>query len=418
MPDHAPSSDDDLYRRLQQHLDRMPVPFPATRSGIELRLLRHLFTPDDVRVALCLSAIPERAAAIHRRLARRARAAAGAGGSASQAVSRDAVVAALDSMVDRGLINRLGSGARALYGKMPLAIGFYEAQVNRLTPELQRDLQQYADEAFGAALHSTPTPQLRAVPVPGALPPPSAPGEAPSAGRTTTVSLDAAIPFERAVGRYDDIRALVRASKGPFAVMNCICQQGKDLVGEPCRQTDGREHCLTLGPAARATVARGDAREITQDEMIALLDQADRNGLVVEPQNTQDPLFICCCCGCCCGVLTTAKKLPRPADFFAANYTAVVDGEVCIACAVCGSRCQMDAITYDAGPAAIAEARCIGCGLCMTTCATGAIRLVPKATTHVPPKDTGRLYARMYRERFGAAGLAAAVGRRLIGLES
>jgi NAD-dependent dihydropyrimidine dehydrogenase PreA subunit len=420
MPTNDLSRDDDLYRRLQQHLDRMPVPFPATRSGIELRLLRHLFTPDDVRVALCLSAIPERAAAIQRRLARRARAAAGASGPASPAVSREAVVAALDSMVDRGLINRLGSGPGALYGKMPLAIGFYEAQVNRLTPELQRDLQQYADEAFGAALHSTPTPQLRAVPVPGALPPmPAAPGETPARAKTTTtVSLDAAIPFERAVGRYDDIRALVRASKGPFAVMNCICQQGKDLVGEPCRQTDGREHCLTLGPAARATVARGDARAITRDEMIALLDQADRDGLVVEPQNTQDPLFICCCCGCCCGVLTTAKKLPRPADFFAANYTAEVDADACIACAVCGSRCQMDAIAYDAGPAAIAEERCIGCGLCITTCASGAIRLVPRADARVPPKDTGRLYARMYRERFGAAGLAAAVGRRLIGLES
>jgi NAD-dependent dihydropyrimidine dehydrogenase PreA subunit len=415
MPDHDPSRDDDLYRRLQRHLDRMPVPFPATASGIELRLLHHLFAPDDVRLALCLGAIPDRAPVIRRRFARRVRAGGGASAVAPQAASLDAVVAALDSMVDRGLINRLGTGPRALYGKMPLAIGFYEAQVNRLTPELQRDLQQYADEAFGAALHSTPTPQLRAVPVPAAA---ARPVTGPAAGTTVTVSLDAAIPFERVVGRYDDIRAIVRASTGPFAVMNCICQQGKDLVGEPCRQTDGREHCLTLGPAARATVARGDARAITRDEMIALLDQADRDGLVVEPQNTQDPLFICCCCGCCCGVLTTAKQLRRPADFFAANYAAEVDADACVACAVCGSRCQMDAITYDAGPAAIAEDRCIGCGLCITTCASDAIRLVARPDARVPPKDTGRLYARMYRERFGAAGLAAAVGRRLIGLES
>ena len=72
-------------------------------------------------------------------------------------------------------------------------------------------------------------------------------------------------------------------------------------------------------------VGRGAARFITKDETLAFLDRADREGLVVEPQNTQDPLFICCCCGCCCGVLTTAKKLPRPAAFFATNYHAAVE---------------------------------------------------------------------------------------------
>ena len=33
----------------------------------------------------------------------------------------------------------------------------------------------------------------------------------------------------------------------------------------------------------------------------------------------------------------------------------------------------------------------------------------------VPPKDMGRLYGRMYRERFGALAVAEAVARRLIG---
>ena len=43
------------------------------------------------------------------------------------------------------------------------------------------------------------------------------------------------------------------------------------------------------------------------------------------------------------------------------------------------------------------------------------MRLVVKPDARVPPKDTGRLYARMYRERFGMLGLADAVGRRLVG---
>ena len=280
-----------------------------------------------------------------------------------------------------------------LYGKAPLVIGFYESQVNRLTPELQRDFERYGDEKFGAAL-AAHTPQLRTVPV------------------------NQPIPFERVVGRYDDIRAFVRQSPGPFGVMNCICQQGKDLLGHSCKRTHDREHCLTIGLAAESLAGRGVARLITRDEMLEFLDRADREGLVVEPQNTQDPVFICCCCGCCCGVLTAAKKLPRPVSAFPTNYHAAVDASSCDACLVCEDRCQMGAIACEEGTAAVNLDRCIGCGLCVTTCPTGAMALVMTPGARVPPKDMGRLYGRMYRERFGTLAVAEAVARRLLGVKS
>jgi Na+-translocating ferredoxin:NAD+ oxidoreductase subunit B len=201
-------------------------------------------------------------------------------------------------------------------------------------------------------------------------------------------------------------------------VMNCICQQGKDLLGQPCRQTHDREHCLTIGAAAHSMVGRGAARDISRDEVLGFLDRADRDGLVVEPQNTQQPLFICLCCGCCCGVLTTAKKLPHPAEFFATNYVANVEAGSCDACAVCGTRCQMEAITFGDGPAVVTRDRCIGCGLCVSSCPTGAITLRVKPDARIPPKDTGRLYTRLMRERFGALGVLATVGRRLLGMRS
>ncbi len=62
------SASDSLYRRLRRHLDRTPVGYPATKSGVELRILEHLFTPEEAEVALELSVIPEPLTTIHKRL--------------------------------------------------------------------------------------------------------------------------------------------------------------------------------------------------------------------------------------------------------------------------------------------------------------------------------------------------------------
>ena len=367
-----------VYRELQRHLDRMPIGFPATESGVEIRILKYLFSPEEARVALCLSAMPEPISSVHKRIRRE--------------MSLDALRGTLDRMAERGVIQRFGTGQEARYGKSIFAIGMYEAQVNRLTEQFERDARQYLEEAFGKALHAN-TPQFRTVPINQTIVP------------------------ERGIAPYDDMRATVRGSEGPFAVLNCICRQGKDLLREPCRQTHDRENCLTLGVAARAVLESGVGRSVSREEMLRMLDRADHEGLVLEPQNTRDPLFICCCCGCCCGVLTTAKALPRPAEFFSTNYEAAVDASLCQECGTCATRCQMDALATGEGPARIDLSRCIGCGLCASTCPSGALRLVKKQRERVPARDTGALYARIFRERYGPLGTTAVMGRKLLGLK-
>jgi len=39
---------DQVYINLQKHLDRQAVGFPATKTGVEIRILKHIFTPENV----------------------------------------------------------------------------------------------------------------------------------------------------------------------------------------------------------------------------------------------------------------------------------------------------------------------------------------------------------------------------------
>ena len=359
-----------LYRKLQQHLDRMPVGFPATESAVEIRILRQLFTPEEAELTLQASAIPEPAAAIRRRV--------------KPSATLAEVTARLDQMSDKGLILRIEAHGRPVYAKLIFAVGFFERQLKRLTPELERDCRQYSIEAFGAAFHSRKTTQLRVVPV------------------------NRAIPVERSVATHEDIRAYVQHSAGPFAAMACICRHGRDIEGEKCKQTSLRENCLTIGMAATHMVRTGLARHLTREEMLEALDAAEREGLVLQPENTRNPLFVCCCCGCCCGVLTSVKRFPKPAEYFSANFQAEVNFELCDSCGVCSSRCQMDALlNEDAdGKTRVDLERCIGCGLCVTTCPPGALRLAPKERQRVPPDDTKALYLQLLQDRYGPWGMA------------
>jgi Fe-S-cluster-containing hydrogenase component 2 len=151
--------------------------------------------------------------------------------------------------------------------------------------------------------------------------------------------------------------------------------------------------------------------------MLGFLDRANEEGMVLQPENTQDPKYICCCCGCCCAVLATARKLPRPAELFEANYYARVDPERCTECRTCEDRCQMDAITYSDGVASVDLFRCIGCGLCVSTCPEGAIRLFEKEAPRTPPRTQMALYMQILRERYGTLGTARIAAKKILGMK-
>ncbi|HUM00958.1 MAG TPA: 4Fe-4S dicluster domain-containing protein, partial [Thermoanaerobaculia bacterium] len=358
------------------------VAFPETASGVELRILRRLFSEEEAEAALLLSALPEPPGRIF------ARAPKGRW-------TRGEFEALLDGLAEKGAIMGGSSGATKggpkRYSRAMLALGMYELQVDRLTKELQRDLEQYIREGFSAAFLGPKTKQMRTIPV------------------------DVRIVPERRVGRYDDARRLIGESSGPWAVINCVCRQGKDLVGEPCRQTSIRRTCLLMKGTARYALEKGIGEAVTGEEVLGLVDRAEREGMVLQPENAQDPLFVCFCCGCCCGVLSMAKQFPRPADYVHSNHHAAIDPALCTDCETCRSRCPMEALHTADGRTAVDEGRCIGCGACVTTCPSEALRLEKKEREAVPPKTHDALYRKILVERFGLLGTAAAMGKAALG---
>ncbi|HEY98406.1 MAG TPA: 4Fe-4S binding protein [Dehalococcoidia bacterium] len=354
-----------VYRDLQVHLDRMPVNYPATRSGVEIRILKHLFTPEEAEIALHLSMLPEPVTRIHKRLKK-------------SPVSLDELKKTLDQMVYKGNIIGTKENDEMLYSNAPLAIGMFEFQVDRISEDLARDWLLYLDEAYAKEQFKSGVPQLRTIPIEKSIP----------------------LPEKYQVSDYDNLKKLVENAPGPIAVANCICRQVKDLVGDSCKVTDLRETCLIISPhEAEYYSSVGIGRMINREEAFSILEKAQEAGLVLQPVNSLRPDAICCCCGDCCGLLTSVMKFPRPADFYASNYYAVVNSELCTGCQTCTEHCQLAAASMSDGLAVINLDRCIGCGNCVTICEFNAISLRKKDKETKPPKDMNGLQMKILSNR-------------------
>ena len=352
----------DYYRELQKHLDKMPVGYPATESGIEIKILKHLFTHEQAKIALKLKFLADPLRKIHRGLKK-------------SGFSLEELERKLDDMYFKGLINRgivkEEEGEVKYYASAPLAVGMYEYQLNSLTPEFYKDVHLYLHEAFFDEYNSSGVPQLRVIP------------------------LDQSVNYEQSIAQYDDLKMVIDNIGEPIAVMECICRKGADLIGEPCTKTKLTEACFAFRTHAERAIEKGLGREITKEEAFKILEKAEEDGLVLQPGNSQRPMNICTCCGCCCGVLTNQKQFPELSHLFATNFYAEVDPDLCVGCGICEDRCNLDAINIEDDISQVDKGRCIGCGVCVPTCTSEAMKLFKKEEETLPPKNTYSTYVKI-----------------------
>ena len=342
---------DQVYVRLQQHLNDQTVGFPATRSGVEIKILKHIFTPAEAAIACCLSYKYETLETIFSR----------AGGLVD---STEDLAEILQGIQQKGGIESKSRNGKMLYCNTPLVVGMYEYQLNRLTPEFVKDFNEYtSDKKFGLAFLSTKLPQMRTIPISKSIHP------------------------QHNVSTFDEVSALLEQAEPPFAVFECICRKKKSMEGKTCKVTERKETCLAVGNMARMALANNMGRELNVQEALALMEENQKQGMVLQPSNTGRAEFICSCCGCCCGMLRVHKALPKPLDFWASNFYAAVDQDTCVGCGACEQSCQVNAVRVPAKkqPAMVDLNRCLGCGVCVPGCPTESITLVKKPVELKPP---------------------------------
>jgi len=115
-------------------------------------------------------------------------------------------------------------------------------------------------------------------------------------------------------------------------------------------------------------------------------------------------------------MLGLIKMLPKPLDFWAANFHAEVDANFCDGCGACAKRCQVGAVSVSAkAHAAVVDLnRCIGCGHCVSICAQKAMSLWKNATEVVPPKTREDLYDTIMANKKGTLGKLRLMGKMTI----
>ncbi len=334
------------YHQLAKVLDTLPNGFPATQSGIEIKLLKKIFKPQDAELFCDLKLSFETADQIAQRTGR----------------PLEGLEDRLTSMWRRGQIFGVNLGGVKIFKMVPWAFGIYEFQLSHMNRELAEMCEEYMP-VYGRQFFKNKPQLMQVIPV------------------------EKEIQAKHEALSYERVSGIIETGKS-FQVNECVCKKEQGLLDNPCEKP--LDVCLAIAPVEGVFKNSSVGRVINKDEAYDVLRKSEEAGLVHLTWNVESGhFFICNCCGCCCNVLRSINELGI-SDAVNSYYYAQIDPEECVACGVCKEeRCQVNAIEERDDVYRVIEARCIGCGLCISTCPSDAIQLIRKepAEMTLPPKD-------------------------------
>jgi electron transport complex protein RnfB len=340
---------DNIYKQLARVLDRIPEGYPETESGVELKILARLFTPEEAELACYLDLEPRLSKTIAQRIGWEER----------------QTFVCLKGMTKKGLIEA-ERGQGGLYFKLiPFVVGFYENQNARIDEEFAHLVEAYFNEGLYKIMSDKPAVH-RVIPL------------------ETVIPLNIEVmPYQRASTYIDEAKS--------WGVLPCICRVQKRLIGRGCEHTE--ENCLVFSSRSNAFESTDAIRAITGEEARQILVNADKEGLVHSTRNVQKEVtYICNCCTCSCGILRGMAQYGQMNAVGRSDFFAVVDETLCSGCAACTDRCRFNALEVREGMCRIERSRCYGCGLCVSVCPTEALGLKAKPADEIesPPVSESR----------------------------
>jgi electron transport complex protein RnfB len=328
---------DSVYRRLSKVLDTLPNGFPPTESGVEIRLLKKVFTPEQAELFCEMRLTFETVEEIAGRTGR----------------PIEGLKELLVNMSKSGQLFTIKLGATRFFKMLPWVFGIYEFQCGRLDREFAELHDEY-EPVYGRQFFSKMPQLMQVLPI-----------------EEEISEKEEALPYEK-------LTSIIEGGHS-FLVNDCICKKKNGLLGKMCDRPI--QVCLAIAPIPGVFDNSPEGRVISRSEAYELLKMAEERGLVHLTSNVQNGSFyICNCCKCCCGVLGAINELGIPAaDVINSHYYAEIDPDRCVRCGLCSEeRCQVGAVEEMADAYRIIRDRCIGCGLCISTCPAEAIRLIHK----------------------------------------
>jgi NAD-dependent dihydropyrimidine dehydrogenase PreA subunit len=191
------------------------------------------------------------------------------------------------------------------------------------------------------------------------------------------VNLDHDIPLTdlEQIIPYPVARSILLSAPLDIAVYECACRHAR---ANPCQPT---QVCMVVGEEFVDFIVEHNpqsSRRISQQEALQLLDEEHDRGHVHSAW-FKDALLdrfyaICNCCKCCCGGIEAMTKYGMP-SLVSSGYVAKVDEALCNGCGICVESCAFGALSL-AGEGVLVEwETCMGCGVCVGQCPLDAASL-------------------------------------------
>lgn len=159
------------------------------------------------------------------------------------------------------------------------------------------------------------------------------------------IPVEKAISMENQTSDLEHLSYWLKKYEDRLGVGRCSCRASRGALGEGCADDD-YSWCIGIGDFADYCRETGKGHDITYDEAMAILKNAEDNGFVHQITNIDGDNHIFGICNCnvkICNALRTSLLFNTP-NLSRSAYTAKVEEKDCVACGKCVEYCPAGAV--------------------------------------------------------------------------